>query len=422
MWIFILLFIFYTIICSFLVSKNAIVKASNIPSKVIITLFLIKLSGGLLYHYINTVRFYGGDSHQLFIETVDYLNTDSTYFWNYFFKGWSGFNWNENIFSVANAKSWSNLSNQVNYRFLTICNVLSFKTEIINYIFYNTIFFIGEMALFCTFQKSFPNRKSLILIFIFCTPSIWFWCSGVHKDGFVLSFIGFLLYYCMKYFDTKKWKYGIGIILFLFANISIRYYITIALLPCLLLYLLASKKPKHSVFIFTLGLLLFIISFFNLSAFTSINPPEIICFKQADFLSAKGDSYIPTSPLQPTAISFLKNIPMALNHCLMRPYIWESKDTMYFICSVETFILFTLLLFLLFKIPLVKWRHPLFLFCICLSMIMFIIIGYIVPFSGAFIRYRSEYYPFIFGVLLGSSKWKILDLADKKADSFIFKK
>ena len=73
MWVSLLLFLFYALVCSYLILRMPIIKQSGIAPKVILALFIIKLIGGLCYHYINTVRFYGGDSHGLFLETETYL-------------------------------------------------------------------------------------------------------------------------------------------------------------------------------------------------------------------------------------------------------------------------------------------------------------------------------------------------------------
>jgi hypothetical protein len=421
MWIGIFLYIFYTIICSFLIQKNTIVRASGLSTKVVVGLFIIKLLGGLCYHYIHAVRFYGGDSHALFSETVAYLHTDRAYFWHYFFKGWSVFKTNENVFSVTNAISWSNLGNQINYRFLTICNVFSLETEVVNYIFYNAIFFIGEMALLQVFAKIYPHRATLILIFIFFTPSIWFWCSGVHKDGFVISFIGLLLYYTMRWMDTKKRKYLLQSIFFLIATITIRYYLAIVLVPFYFYYLLSLYYPTKSFMIHAIGVSFFLLFFFNINTITSINPPNIICIKQTEFMHLNGSSYISNPKLQPTAFSFLENLPFAINHCLMRPYIWEAKDGMYLLSAIEILLLFITLLFLIFGIRKAALHQPLFLFCICFSFFMFVIIGYIVPFSGAFIRYRSEYLAFLFSVCIGSSQWALLQKIEEFLKRKLFK-
>jgi hypothetical protein len=424
MWVSLLLFLFYALVCSYLILRIPIIKQSGIAPKVILALFIIKLIGGLCYHYINTVRCYGGDSHGLFLETETYLKTaisNPSAFWRYFFLGWSGFHFDQNIFSQENAASWSNLGNQINYRFSTIANFLSFSHEAVNYIFYNFIFFIGQIALFRVFAKQFPSRKSLILLVSMLLPSIWFWCSGVHKDGFVLSFIGLFLYYYYQYLQSYIFRYKLYAGIFLLFAILIRFYLSISLLPCAAILIAANYFPKKATAIFGLGLLFYLISFFGIATLLpSINPPAIIIQKQEAFSLLKGESFIDTPTLLPTTNSFIKNLPTAFNHCLMRPYIWEAKDTMYFLCALETMMIFILLVLLFIKIKKESYQHPLFLFCISFSLIMFIIIGYIVPFSGAFIRYRSEYYPFIFSVFIGCSNWTILEKLEEKLKTFIF--
>jgi hypothetical protein len=425
MWATILIYLFYAVLCSYLVVRIPLIRNSGLKPKVIIALFVLKLIGGLLYYYINTVRYYGADSHSTFVQTAEYLHqayTNPQYFWHYFFKGWSSFHIDENIFSKKNSIGWSNLGNQLNFRFSIICNFLSCSKETVNYIFYNLVFFIGQIALFRFFANIYPSKKTIILLLLCFLPSIWFWCSGVHKDGFVLCFIGLMLFYLQRFKTIGHKKYFMYAMLFLLLCLLIRYYIIIALFPCLVMLLLSYKFPKQKLAIFILGTIVFIFAFFSISSIIpGIDPPAIICKKQAEFLSLiKGKSYVQTNPLLPTASNFLENLPISLNHCLMRPYLWEASDGMYFISGLETLCMFLGIIILIIGLQKSVVQDEYFWFCFIFSMLMFIIIGYIVPFSGAFIRYRSEYLPLIFGVLIGNNRWQFLDNWSEKAHRYLF--
>jgi hypothetical protein len=298
----------------------------------------------------------------------------------------------------------------------------------LTYVFYNAFFLIGILAFYRFFAHYFPQRKNTILVFLICLPSIWFWCSGVHKDGFVVTFLGLSLYYLLRYCQRKKIRYGISFLFFVLATALIRYYLIVFLLPFLGMYLLSLYKEKHAVKIFVFGSLLFVILFFNFQVFfPNIYPAQFILLKQASFNSLHGGSFITAPKLEPNWLSFAKNIPVALNHCMMRPYIWEAKDAAYICSALETVFIFISLVGLLLSNKIKNYRQSLFLFALFFSTVMFIIIGYIVPFSGAFVRYRSEYFPLLFGVLIGGSSLVFLDKIEmflakgleKKASSLI---
>jgi hypothetical protein len=109
-----------------------------------------------------------------------------------------------------------------------------------------------------------------------------------------------------------------------------------------------------------------------------------------------GNSRLPDLPLEPNLTSFITSIPKALNHIFLRPYFTEIKDMMYLITCVETYCLTALILFCLLKINRKESNHVALQFSFIVCATMFVIIAYIVPFQGALIRYRSEYFPLLF--------------------------
>jgi hypothetical protein len=375
-----------------------------LPKGIIAGLFIAKLLGGLLYHYILTVRFYGGDSHALFLENMLYINslkTNPSYFFNHFCFCWTPYNFYENIFSPYNSIFWSDLGSQLNYRMMTISNLLSFGHETVNIIFYNFVFFIGQIALYNCFLKYFSTRKALLILAIFFIPSVWFWCSGIHKDGFVISFVGLTIYYCELFLSTKFKKYLLSAILCFTIAILFRYYIIIALFPAIVFYFICVRNLKYTKRIFFVGSIAFIMLFFTTPYFfKAINPAKIVAIKQQQFLNLRGGGSLITTPiLEPNFVGFVKNLPVAINHVMMRPYITEAKDGMYLISGVEIMMLLVILLLHLYYISRKNTGIPFLQFSLFFSIVMLLIVGYIVPFSGAFNRYRSEYFPLLFGVM-----------------------
>jgi hypothetical protein len=115
---------------------------------------------------------------------------------------------------------------------------------------------------------------------------------------------------------------------------------------------------------------------------------------------------LPQRELQSNIFSFIKNAPQALNHSLARPYLLESYSPFYLICALEILVLWIIFGFWFFRPSEDPYRHSVVLFCLFISLILLLLIGYIVPQLGAIVRYRSIFFPFLAVPLLASIRWK----------------
>ncbi|MFM2387354.1 MAG: hypothetical protein RL660_2111 [Bacteroidota bacterium] len=394
--------IFYSLIGFWLIVKVPVIASSRLSNSVIRILYLLKLLGCYVHYYFNCTRFYGGDARFLFNETSSTLAQDTWQQALYrFFFDWSDFRWHEHFFSEHNSKTWTDIGRQLHFKFNTLCNVLTASTEAANVPLYCFVFFIGNIALYRAFSYFYADRKILILFSIFAIPSVWFWCSGMYKDGFVLSFIGLQLFYYNKSFtgNSRAWLW---FWLFTILACAMRYNIAIAVLPCAMLLHLSYLLKRVAIRqVFGICITMYAIFLLGIGlVYPKIDVLKIVVTKQTEFHALDGTSALEKFPLEANPISFIQNLPSAINHVLVRPYPTEIKDVMYGITAVETYVLTTLIILLLFTIDRRRSNNALIQYCLIASSIMYIVIGYIVPFHGAFIRYRSEYLPLIFSALL----------------------
>jgi hypothetical protein len=426
MWSTLVLFLLYLSMAILFFKQSSFIRNIGLKPSIVIFLFVLKIVGGIFYSYVMNVRFYGGDSHVNYVEVFGHVqNLAKDWKWelHYFITGWSGFDLNAHYFSKANATALSDLGSQLNYRIMYISTILSFGNEMVNIIFYNFLFFIGQLALYKFFIQIAANKKIILLAIVFAIPSVWFWCSGIHKDGFILSLFGVLLLAMYNWKSTRKHKYFFVMILALMGLFCIRYYISLLILPiwiCFLITVYYSKLASWKIYIG--GFILFTILFFNIHhLITPLRPADMVVKKQLEFLQLKGNSFIAMDTMKPTLSNFIQVAPKALTRVLARPYITESKDLMYLITSIETILLLLIISILLF---LKKQHHAnktFIHFCLITGFIMFLIIGYIIPFSGAFIRYRSAYYPIFIGALYCWGKFSFLEKIENKYENFIFR-
>ena len=398
---FYLLFIFYLLLFCWLITRIKFFSESGLSSKILISLFLIRVVAALVSGYFSLYVIPSSDPlgfHLNGIAEYDLLfNNPGEYFTN-IFRDTRGNDYAK-FFGTSNS-FWNDTKSNVIIKMLSIFDIFSGKNFFINCLFYNFLVFFGAVALFKVFIKIFKKSSFALILCIFILPSALFFSSMLHRDGLTFLSLSMVIYNLFFLLNEKKflWKRVVGILFFLLMILVLRNFVFITLIPALLAWMIAYYKPKFafisfvSVYIFV-GILFFSSGYFS----QKINLPHFVSDRQNAFIeiAKEGGSSIKIDSLQPNFVSFLKNAPQALNHSLLRPYIWESKSFFYLPFSLEIILLeMVFLVFLFFHKKKITW-NPLCWFCLFFSLSMFLVIGYTVPIIGAFVRYRSIYFTFL---------------------------
>lgn len=403
-----LLFIIYLAVFCWLVTKIKFITGSGLSKKTIIALFIIKVVAGVVYGMI----YYRIPNHQVYADTwrffyesrdeTDLLFTDPLkYFTNIFHNPYErGY---ERLFSGSQSY-WSMLKSNFMVKLVSIFNIFSLGHYYVNVIFFSFISFFGPVALYRLYNKIFPGKEMLTIIGCFLLPSFLYWCSGIHKDGLIFACIAFIMYGLYKMTEEKDFtlKGSIYVMLCLVLIFPMRNYVTMALIPPIISWVLTKKFSKRPWLVFSIVYIFFGTLFFT-SRFIhpKINMPLSFSIRQAEFVKLQGNSYIETTKLLPGFKSFARNLPEAVNHSLLRPYPWEIKSLTYLPAAIEVMGCIILLIVFLFK-----GRHlfdkPVILFAFFFSISLLLIIGYIIPFIGAIVRYRSILLPLMITPLLCS--------------------
>jgi hypothetical protein len=215
--------------------------------------------------------------------------------------------------------------------------------------------------------------------------------------------------YCI-YFGLKEKRFGakrIAVILLgLLILLSLRNFLVAIIVPAMLAWILADRRPKYGLAIFASLYLLFGILFFTVRY---INPkfdfPQAVVNKQKEFIKLQGGSTIPIKELKPNAISFLKNTPQAINLSTLRPYPSDVRHILSLAAAIEIDSL--LLMFVLFLF----WRtnglrsKNLIYFCLFFSFSLLLAIGFSVNNLGAIVRYRSIFIPLLVVPMASQIDW-----------------
>jgi len=304
---------------------------------------------------------------------------------------------------------WNDLKNTLVGKLLAVCNIFSRGNYYINSLFFNCFGFLGHVALFRVFNNLYTNKKWPVIIGTFLLPSALYFSSGIHKDLLVFTFVGLFCY--ALYFSMRCLRplYIFTILVSFIALILFRNFVAVALVPATIAWIACIKMRSRPIIIFTTVYLAAWLLVWSVQLIKpSFQPLRVIAQKQKDFFELPvATSQLETHHLEPTMKSFIVNAPQALNHSLLRPYLWEDKTVFLFPLALELFIyqlLFLLMLF--FYNRNMRNRDPFNLFCIFFACSLLLFIGYIVPNTGSIVRYRSIYLPILFTPVLCLVDWQ----------------
>ncbi len=399
-----ILFISYLLIVSFCLIKIPFFKNSGIGKWTLACLLAMKVLAGIAYAaFYKLPKYYAGSDTWRFyrlslIETKWLLKDPVAFLKDLFVYGYSS---PGSVLSVGNSY-WNDLKSNVIVKIMAVMNVFTNNSYYTNIILFNFLFLIGLVALFKVLNEVYPGKKKHLIAGLFLLPSTLFWCSGIHKDGLILSASGIVIYSFYKGLSQGFKGRQIASIMICFLLIfSLRNYVLFALIPALLAWGLSSRYKEKSLAIFSSIYLAGIVLFFTLPfIFPAINMPLYLSLKQKDFLTLQAGSAVSLPPLIPSVKGFISFFPYAFDMALFRPHISEIKNFSYIPATAEIILLFILIILTAFNFRKNKISSPFIYFLFFFSFSILLICGYTVPFSGAIVRYRSFVFPFLMTPLL----------------------
>lgn len=409
------LFIFYLLIFSYAISIIPFFRKSGIDKWTLIILFYIKVFAGFAYAQFYTLPKYAATSdtwkyYRLSLEETNWFLKDP----GSFLKDLFTYNYSTSggIFSGENSY-WNDLKSNVPIKMMAIFNLLTAKSYYTNIILFNFLFLFGLVAIFKVLSILFPKKKWTIIAGIFLLPSSLFWCSGIHKDGLIVSAMG-IVFYCFYNIGVSgaRIKYLVLILLSFTLIFSLRNYVLFALLPAIFCWQLAEKYPINKTRIF-FGFYFFgIISFFIIPLFfPAINLPAVVTSKQNEFLQLSAGSEVKTAPLQPTVAAFISYLPHAIDMAFFRPHPYEIKNLSYIPAIAENLLLAILITLSMFHIKKHYKIPPLVMCFFAFSISILLICGFTIPFTGAIVRYKSLVLPLLITPLLCISDFSFFNKA-----------
>ncbi len=388
-----LIFIFYLVVFCSIFYYSKIHKDSGLSVYILLFLFVLKISAGCLNLYIhcheyltNDVLFY---HEQSLLELQKFQGRPLAFLSDFFFN-WGNFSEHCNMLSRENMRYWSDLGVLIHVKYMNLANLFTGGNLYVNVIFFNVIYFLGSLYLYKLFYLLQPRKKWMFVFSVFLVPSVLFWCSGIHKDGWVLAAIGFSLFTIMKFHTTQKRKYLFWLSISLLLLLLSRYFVFFCFFPPLMLWFFYRKTDK-GVLWFAITYIVLLILFFTVGNFTPFEPLDIIIAKQQSFFSLRGYSDMQTSILDHHVSSFVANFPEACNHIFLRPYYNSGDLLKYQVAAIDSWLVCALYILCALYIRRGHVHQLFYMMLLVFALSMYLFIGYTIPNCGALVRYKSEF-------------------------------
>ncbi len=293
--------------------------------------------------------------------------------------------------------------------------LLGLKSFVATAILLAAVSFIGMWKLYEVFIEQFPHLTRQFAITFFFIPSVFFWGSGILKDTYTLSAIGFFVYgiYRFQIQKKRKIKFLLMILGASFVFIYIKPYFLFAMLPGTLLWIFFNRIQRIGNAFFRLAtvpfllVLLFVIvtSVFQglseyLGEYSLDNVLQKAVKTQQDLVRNQyGNNSYDIGKFEPTVGGVLSKTPAALNLALFRPYLWDARNPVMLLSALENLFMLGFSIYMLlkvrFSILLTSLQsHPLLLFSFLFALVFAFSVGLTTANYGALARLKIPCIPF----------------------------
>jgi hypothetical protein len=395
-----LLFIFYSLLISVAVLKLDKLKVNGISPTLLLAIFWSKVLSGIAYVLIHQWFYDGGDvlgfnKNAAIISSA--LPHETANFFQLLIYPGGDYIPTDLLWYIKHTKYWSDKGTYFLIKIIVLFNLFSKGNIYVNTLFFEALTLPGLIALYKVAKKYAPTRHWLLLVAIFGIPQVVFWGSGIHKDGLIMSAMGWIIY-SVDLILHKSWKFWpilLGLFSILLMGI-IRSYDLLLMFPGLLALAWCNFQPAFSFLKSVLLYVIFFACFFLLDGVLHLGLLNFMIQKQQLFLYFnQAQSAFTPLPLTANWWSFVSNAPMAIFRTISTPSNWSTNSNIEKYATLEHLI-YLLIAFIGIGYG-IKNKHqltPFTSFCFWYSISLFLFIGWLVPNSGSMIRYSAA--PFLF--------------------------
>ncbi|MBV6645164.1 MAG: hypothetical protein KI790_06930 [Cyclobacteriaceae bacterium] len=286
-------------------------------------------------------------------------------------------------------------------------------------IFFAAFNFSGIWALYSSFQHKYPKgsgRLSLVILFM---PSLVFWGSGILKDSICLGALGWLVWGVLQFEIGGRRILSVFVIaLSAFILFVVKIYILICLIPALFMWFYLKRiklvrgftkkallAPILASFLMGAGFLAAYAISKEDNRYTLDRVAErawITAYDIRYYTGKDAGSGYSLGKQDGTWQTMLKLAPSAVNVSFFRPYLWEVKNPLMAIASLESTLAFFLTISVLVKLRSyrVLFKDPFLVFCLTFSLVFAFAVGVSTYNFGTLVRYKLPATLFFYPMLL----------------------
>jgi hypothetical protein len=300
-------------------------------------------------------------------------------------------------------------------RITLFLDLFTFSTYSGTAILFAFVSFLCMWRLFKTFYKEYKHLSKWLALATLFIPSVFFWGSGILKDTITLASLALATSLIIDLFRDRKISFGklIGIGLSFYVIFSIKKYILLCFVPSILLWMLLFKLTEFKSMVFRIMLVPFALTAIIFSGYYSVvklgegdekyevgklvKTAQITAYDIRYQTGRDAGSGYELPELDGSFQTLVRIIPQAVNVSLFRPYLWEVKNPLMLLSSVESFILLIFTLYILWR---AKGRifflimRPDILFCLVFSISFAFAVGASTFNFGTLARYKIPLLPF----------------------------
>ena len=380
---------------------------------------MAKITGAIALGLVYFFYYDGGDTVNYFESAKAYVNL---FFKNKedFFQGWLGSTKDIDYYFFDDGTGYSVYYHRDPNSFFVVrllipLVALGCKSYFTSAVITACINFTGVWKLYQVFLKEFPELKRELAIAILFVPSCVFWGSGLMKDSFTLSSIGWYTYSFYNLFIQRKFRpsYMLQIVIAAFIIISIKPYIFFALLPGSIIWLSNQqiKKIKNATLrFFSTPFLFFIgaaVAYYSLTQMEdSLGMYKVdkvldraVIVQQDMKADYYGGKTFDIGNFDASVSGVIGKAPVAIFSGIFRPGIWDVRNAVMLVSSLENTYLLILTIFLLIRLKVIGFftqirKNPLLLFSMLFSLFFAFSVGLTVANFGSLVRLRIPELPF----------------------------
>lgn len=376
----------------------------------------LKLFGAIALGFIYEFVYHGGDTRTYFLTSIEIDRV----FWEDPLRGLKLITFPEITEDATNPLSLFYVPIRDSSSFLVsrICalfGLFSFSTYTTISLFFGFISFYGVWSLFRLLYTHYPAYHKQFAISLLYMPSVFFWGSGIMKDGLCLSALCMAFYALHQYINTKKGKYIAVLIFSIYIMVYIKIYIALCFIPAAFMWLFVRYNNKiRSKILKTILMPLCLVLGIGLGTILAKSIAEKDARYNFDKIAytaqetayyigrismSQGGSYYSLGEYDATISGMLSKAPAAIWVTLFRPYIWESKNVPMLLSALESFFFLFMTLKLFY---LKKWKfifnsiatNEYLFFSIVFSLTFAFAIGISTYNFGTLVRYKIPLMPF----------------------------